>query len=373
MSDLKVIEEKDEQMRLLNTEHLKGHFGATVIQKAILASGLTWRGLKEDTKNLVSKCLDCQRFNIGQHGFHPLTNLKASLPFDHLCLDVKNMVATKRGHTCYLLVVDVMTRFLFLKPLKQQTALAVARALLEIFCTIGFPRIIQSDNGSIFINEAMKEIVRISGIDHRLISAYHHRANGLAERNIRTTSDVIYKQLQGVAENWDKYLNSTQYFCNLKISEITGSSPFSLIFARKANELSDYSNVEENLLELSRFQERLNYMNLLVYPTIVEKGKEINTKRNNYFTKRNHIITDQFISGAVVMVKDETRPDKITTRYEGPFTVIRRNQGGAYILKGADGTEYIRPPGVLKLVHQDLVIPGLPGIVAHVDKILEHT
>ena len=56
----------------------------------------------------------------------------------------------------------------------------------------------------------------------------------------------------------------------------------------------------------------------------------------------------------------------------GPFTVIRRNQGGAYILNGADGTEYIRPPGVLKLVHQDLVIPGLPGIVAHVDKILEH-
>jgi hypothetical protein len=78
------------------------------------------------------------------------------------------------------------------------------------------------------------------------------------------------------------------------------------------------------------------------------------------------------MAGSVVMVRDETRNDKVTPRYEGPFTVIRRNQGGAYVLKNALGEEFVRPPSVLKLVHQDLKIPGLPGVAAEVDKILDH-
>lgn len=155
-------------------------------------------GLKTDAAEIVAKCENCQRFNIGAHGFHPLTNLKASLPFDHICLDVKNMVMSTKGNICYLLIIDVFTRFVFLKALKEQTALEVEKALLEVFCTVGFPRIISSNNGSEFVNETIGELCRISRIDHRLISAYHHRANGIAERNIRTTSEVINKQLNGV-------------------------------------------------------------------------------------------------------------------------------------------------------------------------------
>jgi transposase InsO family protein len=301
-----------------------------------------------------------------------LKNLEASLPFDHICIDVKNMQLTKRGNSCYLLLIDVFTKYVFIRALKEQTAIAVARVLLQIFCTVGFPRIIGSDNGSEFVNELMTELVRISRIDHRLISAYHHRANGIAERAIRTTSDVIYKQLEGQVDQWDRYVDSTQLFCNLKEAESTGSTPYSLVFARKANAFEDYSAVEENPLNVEQMQQRLDYMNALVYPAVVQKNRAVNLKRNEYFKKRHHVIIDQFMPGAVVMVRDETRNDKVTPRYEGPFTVVRRNQGGAYVLRNALQEEFVRPPNVLKLVHHDLRIPGLPGVAAEVDKILDH-
>ena len=98
-------------------------------------------------------------------------------------------------------------------------------------------------------------------------------------------------------------------------------------------------------------------MNALVYPAIVQKANETHKKRNDYFKQKNYIITDKFGPGAVVMIKDETRNDKNTPLYEGPFQVIRRNAGGAYVLKNSLGEEFVRPPNVLKLVHNDLLIP----------------
>ena len=371
-ADMELVEDREQRKLKVLLAHLKGHFGAKAIQLSILNDGFTWPSLKADSQEEVSKCLKCQRYNIGHHGFHPIKNLSASLPFDHICIDVKNMPLTRRGNIGYLLVIDVFTKFVFLNAVKEQTAVAVARALLKIFCTVGFPRILGSDNGTEFVNEIMQEVVRVCKIDHRLISAYHHRANGIAERAIRTTSDAIYKQLEGQVDQWDRYLDSTQLFYNLKESETTGSTPYSLVFARKANALEDFSHVEENPLSVARLQQRLNYMNALVYPAVVQKSQSVNMKRNEYFRKRNHVITDQFMPGAVVMVRDETRNDKVTPRYEGPFTVIRRNQGGAYVLKNALHEEFVRPPNVLKLVHHDLQIPGLPGVAAEVDKILDH-
>jgi len=369
---LALVMDREHRASLLESAHLKGHFGAKAIERSIHGLGKTWPSLRADAQECVARCMQCQRFNIGRHGFHPLKNYEAALPFDHVCMDVKQMIRTPNGNVCYLLVVDVFTRFVFLRVLKEHSAYAVAQELLDIFCTVGFPRIVTSDNGTEFVNQIMAEVIRVSGIDHRLISAYHHRGNGVAERSIRTTSQTIYKLLEGQVNLWDRYIPATQLYANLKVAEVTGSTPYSLVFARKANELEDYSASVENPFSVEKLRERLNYMNLLVFPAIVQKSKATHQKRNEYFNKRNHIVVDKFIPGAVVMIRDETRGDKMTPVYEGAFTIVRRNAGGAYVLKNVLGEEFVRPPNVLKLAHPDLALPGVPGVAAEVDRILDH-
>ena len=49
-----------------------------------------------------------------------------------------------------LSVLDIFSRFLFLRPLQSKESLEVANNMKEIFITIGNPNIIQSDGGSEF-------------------------------------------------------------------------------------------------------------------------------------------------------------------------------------------------------------------------------
>jgi len=81
--------------------------------------------------------------------------------------------------------------------------------------------------------------------------------------------------------------------------------------------------------------------------------------RNRDFKQEKYTKADQKIKQAVdiqlgdsVYAKDMTRGSKWDPVYEGPFTVIRQNEGKAYILADATGTEIqlARTVDQLKLV-----------------------
>ena len=58
----------------------------------------------------------------------------------------------------------------------------IVKHLIQVFSNFGYPRILQSDNGSEFKNVTVKLLTESTGIDHRLTTPYHPRANGSAER-----------------------------------------------------------------------------------------------------------------------------------------------------------------------------------------------
>ena len=82
MLNLKIADMKERPI-LLQKKHLLGHFGAEAIVQALREDGITWPFIKKDAIELVKKCRDYQRFNITQHGFHPLQSIHAELPRDY--------------------------------------------------------------------------------------------------------------------------------------------------------------------------------------------------------------------------------------------------------------------------------------------------
>ncbi|KAH9270885.1 hypothetical protein BASA83_007038 [Batrachochytrium salamandrivorans] len=66
-------------------------------------------------------------------------------------------------------------------------------ALFSIFTNFGFPCVIQSDNGTEFVNAIVHHLTTSFHIDHRLSTPYHPRANGLAERSVQTSCHAIRK------------------------------------------------------------------------------------------------------------------------------------------------------------------------------------
>ncbi|RKP16592.1 hypothetical protein ROZALSC1DRAFT_17403, partial [Rozella allomycis CSF55] len=64
------------------------------------------------------------------------------------------------------------------------------------------------------------------------------------------------------------------------------------------------------------------------------------------------------------------RSKKSELYYTGPFNIVRRNKGGAYILLGLDRILYTRPSHVLKPLKG--IIPNIDTSAHEVEKILQH-
>ena len=74
----------------------------------------------------------------------------------------------------------------------------VAINLWSIITDFGVPKIIQSDNGLEFVNGTMTQLAQLYGIDHRLITAYHFRADGLVERRNKEVNRSLKKQMKNM-------------------------------------------------------------------------------------------------------------------------------------------------------------------------------
>src|SRR5690348_4695814 len=106
-----------------------------------------------------------------QHGYHPLTPITASQPIDHIAIDTATSFPTSStGNNVLLVIVCVFTRFVFLRAMPDKSAASVAANLFSIFVDFGFPRVIQSDNGSEFVNQLVEYLTKHTGIDHRLVN-----------------------------------------------------------------------------------------------------------------------------------------------------------------------------------------------------------
>jgi len=336
--DWKVPEVK-ERYTLLQKKHLLGHFGAEAIVQALRDDGLTWPTMKKEAIELVKQCQDCQRFNITKYGFHPLRSIHAELPGDHWAIDLAGPLVTSNNANHYLLVmVDIATRFVILRAIPDKQAVTIAQQLFRIFCDFGFPKVIQSDNGTEFVNRVIKKMVNIVSIDHRLITPYHPRANSVAERYVQTTVQAIQKQVQGTKKDWDLYVPAVQFAVNTKIAAIHGSTPFSLMFGRQINSFQDHSRTLSKPLPISDLKKRIDYLTTIVFPSISAHTRITQDRMINQFNKKIYTQDILFPDGSYVMILDMIRRNKLDPKYEGPFKIMRQTKEGSYILQDNDGS-----------------------------------
>jgi len=348
--DLELILDTDQQLETMKYFHEMGHYGGIALMRAIIQSGKRWDSIQRDCAKYVASCKDCQRYTVYKKGFHPYTPIFSSLPMDHISFDLFQLPTTPEGYNFVLVIVDICTRFCFLKPLKTKESAAVSRKLWKLFCLVGFPRILQSDNGREFVNQIMTHMVQSFQMDHRCITPYHPRANGTSERFVRIIKESIMKQLKGATTQWLKLIPFTQYATNIKISTLHSSSPFSIFFGRKFNMFGDYVEAISAPSKFAELQERMQFLSELVYPAIARKVTDIHRTRAQQFDQSNLMI--DFPLGSLVMARVEVRRSKDEPKYEGVFKVARKTRAGSYELIDNDGKLLTRKysPSQLKLV-----------------------
>ena len=224
-----------------------------------------------------------------KHGFHPLKSIYAELPGDHWTIYLTGPFPTSNNMNHYILVmVDIATQFILLWPIPDKQAAMIAAYLFQAFCEFGFPKVLQSDNGTEFVNKIIKMVVETASIDHRLITPYHPRANGVAEKHVHTVVQALQKWLKGTKKDWDLYIPETQFAINTKVAAIHGSTLFSLMFRRQYNSFQDYKDIEPKSLSHPQLQKYMDYLTAVVFPSISEQIQGKQQKIMDKFNWKTH-------------------------------------------------------------------------------------
>ena len=116
---------------------------------------------------------------------HLCPTIKDTLPFDTWCTNsIGPFMPPGTGGVKYLVVcICATSKWVEAWPVVALTSRAVASAFhLNVTCRFGVPRVVRTDRGREYMGEFKKYLVGI-GVDHRVTSTAHPRANGLVERH----------------------------------------------------------------------------------------------------------------------------------------------------------------------------------------------
>jgi transposase InsO family protein len=354
---------------IIHRHHLRGHFGIKAVIASIREEGLDWPNLADEVKEVCANCRPCLRHNIAKRGYHPLSPISADKPFDHVAIDLAGPFPTSsRGNHYLFVLVDIHSRFVWLRALPDKKSATIGAALFEAFTTFGFPKVVQSDNGTEFVNRTLRHLFGQAKVDHRLVSPYHPRANGVAERTVQTVVNSLKKLLEGESEEWDAAIPFTQFAVNAKVATIHNSAPFAVVFGRSPNKLTDFSKAPRTPSTAADVETSVRFMQEVVFPGIAELARTKQHAMKKAFDGA-HATIDIPI-GAHVMVRNNTRISKLEPRFEGPYKVIRKTRN-VYTLQDNTGEVLPRdfPPSAMRVISSDTVLDS-PSY--EVDKILNH-
>ena len=81
-----------------------------------------------------------------------------------------------------LVLIDAFSLWVELFHTKTTTALESASCILQLMGRFGTPEVVHTDRGTAFHNELVSELLRISGTEQSLTTAYSSEENGIVER-----------------------------------------------------------------------------------------------------------------------------------------------------------------------------------------------
>jgi transposase InsO family protein len=159
----------------------------------------------------------------------PLLSVK---PFRMWAMDLINMLAYKDendGFGYILVVIDVMTKFVHLRPIPRKFARETVRALASIFQRSPTPVVMTSDNGTEFRARLVTEFLRQHQVRQVFIPSYRPTSNSCAERTVRTVKTRMFAVLtQKRSRRWLDILPAIQINLNTSRHSSTGSVPLDL-------------------------------------------------------------------------------------------------------------------------------------------------
>ena len=89
-----------------------------------------------------------------------------------------------------------------------------------------------SDQGREFVNGVHKCLLKLTGTQHKISSAYHPQSNGLVERFNQTLQRSLVKLVGDDQTTWNDHLDAVLFACRTANQKSTQICPFEMMYCR---------------------------------------------------------------------------------------------------------------------------------------------
>ena len=220
---------------LIHDDMTGGHLGV-VRTREQLRRRVYWPGWSKDVDLYVKACEQCARFHRGKPPKQgTLQPMLASSVWETIGIDLTGPhPRSASGYKYILTVVDHFSKFAFAFPLRNMEAATIARILVDnVFCLVGAPYRILTDQGPNFEGLLFKELCKAMGIAKIRTSPYKPSTNGITERFHQTLNSMIAKCIKESQRDWDLRLPMVLAAYRASCHSATSLTPNRIVFGRE--------------------------------------------------------------------------------------------------------------------------------------------
>ena len=222
---------------LINAHDLPtgGHLGVNKTYSK-LRDRYFWPKMYMDVQHWCLTCEHCaMKKSPKQRRTAPLIPIPVEAPFEKVSCDISGPWPVTHKDNRYILVfIDMCTNWPEAFAIPNIEAKTVAEIFVkEIVSRHGAPRVLLTDRGSNFLSSLFREICLLMNTDKIFTSGYRPQTNGKVERFNGTLAQSLSMYVSGNQKDWDEHLNSVLFAYRVSPSEVTGESPFYMLYGRE--------------------------------------------------------------------------------------------------------------------------------------------
>lgn len=190
--------------------------------------------MQKEIENYVARTCTCLKQKTPYKEIRaPLTSIVTTQPFELVLIDFLHFDKCRGGYEYILVIVHHFTRFAQAYATTSKSAKTVADRIFNDYALkFGLPTQIHQDQSGEFENQLFAQLKKNCGVLGSRTTPYHPQGNGQVERFNRTLLQMLKTLTDKQKTNWKESLNKLICAYNSTRCEVTGFSPFDLLFGR---------------------------------------------------------------------------------------------------------------------------------------------
>ena len=332
---------------LLHSYHTSNlHLGSSRLFQTIRHQ-YWWGTLYRDCYLTATDCLDCQKAKDYARKKAPMHSLPLLKVGERIHFDLIGKLPKSKpdGYSHILLVIEHISRWVTLYPLRTQKASEICDNLMSWISDHGIPREMISDAAANLTGEVMTHLAKLLNIKQVKTAVYRQQANGVSERCNASVLLAFRLHLKDQTQ-WPTLLSTIQMSMRSTVSETTGFSPFEILRGHKMKHDIDWAYAQK----LTQKTDIDDYVKSLAER--IELIKEAATNSTDKNQARNKKYYDQgtvepkFKIGDMVMMKNRTKrlkeARKFYPRFVGPLFIVGIVGKNSYKLRFVESEKLLK-------------------------------